>query len=554
MAYSLAMKEGVAESRDLQVLLVGAENTGKTCLISSFLDEEFVEGQAATEAIKVDVCKIYCKNWTRISPSDKTNLLYYQFVDQLREDVVREIMPFDATNNVPMPSATSLVKTSNELSNSSVLALDDSCKHELHPQATQEVSSTAFQYDPYSLNLTPWDFPGQVVFHNTHSVFISESGVVTITFNASLKLMGKVVPRKGFLLSPECGTIISGIHYWLQVVDSVCSVEGREGDLSPLQPTVILAGTHIDLLHPDIKVAWKIAKELILPTLIEQLSDKPYAKHLAGMNESIEAALEQFCFFLSNKCRDEEIERLKSTTIKAANSLNSKQPVYFLKIEQALMQHQEQVISKSTMVEIIADSTFPIAENSPEFQGVLRYFHDRRVILYFSQIKSLKNLVILSPRWLARLFSYVITAHSYKRGKGFDEAQQRLAKYGILYESLLQHMLDKFHTDYPSVVKVTKRQAVDILLCFHLIAHITREAWFSEEGYPSLPDSGDTFIVPSLVPHIDGRNPPNTKQERIIYFKFVDGFIPVSLLNQLIADCICRNVEKNGQLLWLVSL
>ena len=71
-----------------------------------------------------------------------------------------------------------------------------------------------------------------------------------------------------------------------------------------------------------------------------------------------------------------------------------------------------------------------------------------------------------------------------------------------------------------------------------LVACITREAWFSEVGYPSLPDSGDTFIIPSLVPCDDGRNPPNTKQERIIYFKFVSGFIPTSLLNQFIADCI----------------
>jgi len=465
MAYSLAMKEGVAESRDLQVLLVGAENTGKTCLISSFLDEKFVEDQAATETVEIEVCKIYCKSWTRISPSDKTNFLYLQFVDQLREEVVKEIMPFDASSSVVTPSN---LKTSNKFLNSSVPALafaDDSYDYfsDPHSQGTKKVSSSAFQYDPDSLNLTLWDFPGQVVFHNTHSVFISESGVVTITFNASLKLMGKVIPRKGFLTPPECGTIISSIHYWLQVVDSVCSVEGREGDLSPLQPIVIQVGTHIDLLHPDIKVARKIAKQIILPKLIEELSDKPYAKHLAGMNEGIEAALEQYCFFVSNKCRDEEIKCLKTTTVKASNSINKKQLVYFLKIEQALMQYKEQVISKSTMVEIIAQSTFPIAENTPEFEGVLRYFHDKRVILYFSQVKSLKNLVILSPRWLAKLFSYVITAHSYKRGKGFDEAQQRLVKYGILHESLFQH---KFHTDYPSIVKVNKQQVVDILLCF----------------------------------------------------------------------------------------
>lgn len=110
-------------------------------------------------------------------------------------------------------------------------------------------------------------------------------------------------------------------------------------------------------------------------------------------------------------------------------------------------------------------------------------------------------------------------------------------------------MLDKFHSDYPSAIKIAKQQVVDILLHFHLISHISKEAWFSEEGYPSLPESGDTFIVPSLVPYEDGRYPPNTKQERIIYFKFSGGFVPLSLLNQLIADCICQSVQRNSRLL-----
>ena len=92
VAYSLAMKEGLAEPRDLHILLVRTENTGKSCLVSSYLDEVFIEGQAATKAIKIDVCKIYCNNWSRISPSDKTDFLHYQFVDQLREEAVKEIM------------------------------------------------------------------------------------------------------------------------------------------------------------------------------------------------------------------------------------------------------------------------------------------------------------------------------------------------------------------------------------------------------------------------------------------------------------------------------
>ena len=205
------------------------------------------------------------------------------------------------------------------------------------------------------------------------------------------------------------------------------------------------------------------------------------------------------------------------------------------------------------MLDVINKVTFPLTENSSEFEGVLRYFHNKRTILHFSQIESLRDLVILSPHWLAKLFGYVITAFSYRMGNVFDASWERLNNFGILEESLLQHMLEKFQSDYPSVVHVTKQQVVDILLSFHLVACITREAWFSEEGYPLLPDGGDTFIVPSLVPRDDSKNIPNTKQERIIYFKFCSGFIPTSLLNQLIADCICRNVKRNSRLLWLVK-
>ena len=52
----------------------------------------------------------------------------------------------------------------------------------------------------------------------------------------------------------------------------------------------------------------------------------------------------------------------------------------------------------------------------------------------------------------------------------------------------------------------------DILLCFHLVARITKEAWFCEEGCPSLPDHGDVFIVPSLVPRDTTKVPPSSDQ------------------------------------------
>ena len=243
----------------------------------------------------------------------------------------------------------------------------------------------------------------------------------------------------------------------------------------------------------------------------------------------------------------------------ARNIQRKQQPIYFLKIEQALMQQTEPVISKSMMLDLVTKSTFKLTKNSAEFEGTLRYFHNKRTILHFNQIESLKDIVILSPYWLAKLFSYIIAADNDTFIIGNDlnikRAWERLHKFGILHESLLQCMLDKFYSDYPSVLKLTKQQVVDILFCFHLLACITKEVvpeeanvWFIEEGH--IPISGETFIVPYLLPQRDDKIIPNTDQERIVYFKFSSGFVPANLLHHLIADCICRNVKQNNHLFW----
>ena len=134
-----------------------------------------------------------------------------------------------------------------------------------------------------------WDFAGQVIFHNSHSVFISDGGVTLITFNASMELTDKIIPREGSRQPLECCTTISSIHYWLQVVNSVCSVKEN----------VLLVGTHIDKLHRNLKKAREITTKKILPEFEKELFDKPYAQHIAGIGEDIKSALEQFCFFVT---------------------------------------------------------------------------------------------------------------------------------------------------------------------------------------------------------------------------------------------------------------
>ena len=533
------MKQELDQSiKNFQLLLVGAPKTGKTSLISSFLGEEFVEDQPATIGADEDMCKINCTDWIRIQDSDKVHILHNHLTEKSRNNVLKKLISSSLSSSLQPSSSTRRpsVKRSDVLFNS------------VKSMRFSDASSTGrnfFKNNSDSLIASLWDFAGQVIFHNTHSVFISDSGVSVVTFNASMKLTDYVVYDDRDTLHPtEYCTIISSILYWLQVINSVCSVKGN----------VLLVGTHIDKLHPDLKKARKIASERILPELEKALIGAPYADHIAYCSgEGLKSALKKSCFFVSNKYRDEEIERLKDAAAGVATLLRAKEKplLMFLKIERVLLQRKEHVIAVSTILDLVAENTFPLHESSPEFKRILEYFHNNRTIMHFSQIDSLKDLVILSPNWLAKLFSYVVAAQSYNTGGEFDWAWKRLTNYGILHECLLQHMLDKFHSDYPVAdeVRVTMEQTVDILLHFHLIARITTSAWFVEEGFPKLPDSGDTFIVPSLV-RIDDRNPPKSRQERIIYFMFESGFIPISLLNRLIAKCICRGVERDDKLLW----
>ena len=569
-AYSMALRKGQAQIIDARVQVVGAENSGKTCLISSFLGEEFVEGQAATAGVDVEVCKVYCTNWIRSSHDDKINYLGNEFAEHSKGNALK-YMIMQATMNLdqrattqqvvafPSPPVVEHKIVFKETVNT--FLTNHAPTDDLHKNKPQGVDrdQVAKQYD---LIAVFWDFAGQTIFHNSHSMFISDNSVIMITFDASMKLKDEVIPRESSHRPPECHSVISSIHYWLQVVYSLCSVKKN----------VLLVGTHIDKLHSDINKAREIAKQIILPTLIEELHDKPYVRHLAGdcnehdFNPHLYAfhhhlygfyqhisrfEIEQCCFFLSNKCRDEEIRHLKVKAMKVYSTLQEKQPLYFLKIEQALMQQKEPVISKAMILDLVIKSTFKLAKNSSEFEGIIRYFHNKRTILNFGKTESLKDIVILSPRWLAKLFSYVIAADTFEIGTNPDvnAAQKRFKKSGILHEILLQHMLDKFHSDHPVVIQVTKQQVVDILLCFHLIAPITEKAWFIEEGYFSLPTAncGDTFIVPCLVPQEHNKNFKiihNTKQERIVYFQFQSGFVPLSILNQLIANFVSAVMYK----------
>ena len=75
----------------------------------------------ATEAADVEVCKIYCKDWSRISNSRKSDLLHNQFIDQFRGSAMKKMLPMKSDES-SAPSSHNVVESTGVVSAESVKA------------------------------------------------------------------------------------------------------------------------------------------------------------------------------------------------------------------------------------------------------------------------------------------------------------------------------------------------------------------------------------------------------------------------------------------------
>ena len=196
---------------------------------------------------------------------------------------------------------------------------------------------------------------------------------------------------------------------------------------------------------------------------------------------------------------------------------------------------------------------FLAAINSKEFAEALEYFHHRGTVLHFASIESLKQLVILSPHWLTKLFSYVLIAHPYQSIGGKEDISFHvLTEKGILLGSFLTHMLESFNSSEKKAgFEAQRQQTVDLIKKFGFVAQVTPKATFLEE---EIDNEKEIFIVPSLLPKdtINQKQIPEVGDNnvRVVYFYLPDHFLPPMLFDQMVTQCIDRNEFKHETILW----
>ena len=109
--------------------------------------------------------------------------------------------------------------------------------------------------------------------------------------------------------------------------------------------------------------------------------------------------------------------------------------------------------------------------------SMLNFHHELGVLLYYPHIRSLKDKVILSPRWFIECLSKVLTlpGHGVAGGHKMKREWDLLQSKGILVEPL-------YTVAWQDCDGITPEEMIDLLVSFHLAAKVKVKE--KEDGYP----------------------------------------------------------------------
>jgi len=396
-------------------------------------------------------------------------------------------------------------------------------------------------YDPAKKYINIWDFAGQSVFQHTHGMFISEEVVCLVVFDASMAL--DEVPERRYPddRTPR-RTILQTICYWMELITSrVSKPSTSDSDLSLFLPTFILVGTHIDALNLNVYVAHDLAFEKFSALFKKELVGKPFSKHIAGSkNNKLFEKGSSSLYFICNFARDiDVIDGIKHSVMQAASITRQTRPTRYVEVERKLMllsmQEKVYVIGLGKLATVAESCGLPT--DKEELLKLSEYFHHKGALLYFPKVPSLSDTIILSPHWLAKLLTYVLTSLTCQPTDSHLAAYAiKRQKEGLLEEELIHWSVEQFNkTESPSNRIATDLRGVpvvELFIKFQLIVDITQSSLASHRLRG---EQDRLFLVPHLLPFEDLS--PSTEDSFKFLFYFPAHFIPDNLVDQLMVKC-----------------
>ena len=403
---------------------------------------------------------------------------------------------------------------------------DDSIPKDIETEMVKRMESDGKVEDEDDVHSVLWDFAGQSVYYATHPLFLTPRAIYLLVNDLSQNPSEKAKPAvkqgmyRKLLDSFGLKTNFDYLDFWMSSVASLASQEinqeSVESDVLPEKlPVVFLVCTHADTPYESQSDPTTLARELF-----GSLQTKPYKIHLRDL------------FVVDNTMSGHgpecpEVVRLRQEVLSVSKALPQMKeaiPIKWLKYEKEL-----QVIKKGGKKWISCDAAKTVASETcniiddQEFQTLLTFLHDKRILIHFKDTPELDKLVVLDPQWLIDVFKMVITVRpcNPKEGK-FETLWHKLANDGILEEELLEHVWAPLLGG-----KETFESLIAIMEKFSLVC-----SWPSSDVSCS-----KQYLVPSMLMS----HPPEGIMSLVasasippLYLKFESGQVPPGLFPRLV--------------------
>ena len=172
--------------------------------------------------------------------------------------------------------------------------------------------------------------------------------------------------------------------------------------------------------------------------------------------------------------------------------------------------------------------------------ALLNYYSAKGILLYFPEIKSLKNEIFLQPAEVSDLVCTVITTLDCKPDTGMlQQSYDRYKKHALLEDLLLNFMLSQCKRSKD------KQVILGLLEKFSLAAKVPPNTKFTDEKHSS---DCEVYMIPSLLVYDQATNPcPKNDNDIVVVYYFGSKFLPETVFNKLIVRTIywCYDGQKN---------
>ena len=527
-------------------MIIGQDRTGKTSLKKSLKGEKFNPKEQSTEGIETDpeYFKVSREIW-RTGDNDEESEPFSEacFEHHIARSVFGALKDVDKVHAKKETSQRQLLKEPSESKpEASLKYSEESTERCTLPLVNEVPESVAELVKELLLNMKGneekdelfsilWDFGGQSVYYATHPIFLTERAIYILTCDLSRDPYQKAVSvvRKGLYKNKEddyCNkTNLDNLDFWLSSVYSLVGPHADGQNISvPLAspkmlPPVFLVCTHADepyCRHRD-------PRELALD-IYGLLKKKPYRNHLfkdVFVVDNTKSGSQNEC---------PEVARLREEIISVAQSLPQMKeavPLKWLRFEhilRSLLEKHYKWISINEAKQIAKDEC--AIDDDEQFQTMLDFLHDQKVLIHFNETPELNNMVILDPQWLIDIFKKVITVKRYEPTEYIlEQFWLKLHETGILDERLLVH-------EWKSLIDMYSKETCGTLIAlmerFSLLCPWPSDGEHKQYLVPSMlmsPPSDDlvellsSVRIPSLFVRFDlGRVPPGLFTRLVLQF------------------------------------